>query len=183
MSVNIDRELALENKCRKWTIPFYKKYGFIIREEKGKENEKGDLTLIKDNNIFRVEEKSARYIHPCIPFEIWQDKPEKDKGWVYKIEADLIIYIYWDEKLNNIEPDKIYCIYWPKTFKWFEKNKDKYFHTICDKKGRGETHLVLVPWKYLISIKLVKQTHWGNDLFNDMLPCNNIWYFDDIPWE
>jgi hypothetical protein len=88
--------LSIENEARKFLNDIYLKRGFKIKRLCGKENKKNDLILIHPKGEWKIEEKSASYYAPFMPFEEHQDYPNWD-GWIFYTEAEIIIYFYFDE--------------------------------------------------------------------------------------
>jgi len=149
----ITDEFEFEKKVRIWSKQFYENKGFEVKEITGSANRKSDLILIFNNNEYRVEEKARRKYYPDLCFELVQCVVDKKWGWIYDINCDWIIYIFWN--INNSLPQIIYKIIWKECKKYCLNNLEKYKLKIS-RKGYGLTIFATIPWTHLEQNNIAK---------------------------
>ncbi len=86
-----------------------------------------DLYLKRSDCHISIEEKSASYYHPDMPFEEMQCVTSHDIGWIYTTKAAMIVYTYWPCWPESRRLPFIYIIdNWGKCFEWFQNNRDSF---------------------------------------------------------
>ena len=148
--INYDIPLSIENAAREYLNIIYKNNGFTIERIKGIQNIKYDLVLRKNNIEIKIEEKAASYYWPFMIFEEHQDFPFWD-GWIFKTEADFIIYFYFKEN----EPYICYSVNWKKAYKFYNKTREEW-QSYENKNYKGHTVGIKIPWDVLVYYNIAK---------------------------
>jgi len=136
--------IALKKKGDIFFDEYYKKLGLEIIRQEGIANKDYDVFVHWNNNGWKIEEKTASYWAPYMPFEEHQDYPKND-GWIFYTKADFIMYLYF----KNEQPYICYLIYWKKAMEFYmDGDYEKKIYT--NTKYKGDTRGILIPWKRLI---------------------------------
>ncbi len=143
--IDYTEPMRIENEAQKYLNEIYKEKGFETLRVKGIENKKGDIYLIKENCKWLVEEKSASYYAPYMPFEEHQNFPEWD-GWIFYTKADAIVYFYFNKYPS---PYICYFVEWQRAKRFYEKLRNEW-REYRNTKYKGDTRGVLIPWDELL---------------------------------
>jgi hypothetical protein len=167
-----EKEFALEEKGRRWSIPFYQSKGYLVQEVTGKANREKDLILERDGRKINVEEKCIRYgEYNDFVFEIVQDVMTKNWGWIYDVLADVIIFIIWDDRHDL--PRIVYKVKWL-TCKKFVFDNLKDYPLRKSLKGYGFTIFAVIPWTPLLDKKIAEILYVDPDPEATKL-ANEVW--------
>jgi len=162
-----------ERKYRVWLDDFYKERGFSIQRISGKDNEKYDVILGKEDRQYFVEEKGAQYLHQDMVIELVQDLWTQNWGWYYKTEANFIMYFYFD----NGNPKVLYKVKMKELRNLFEPMcGDNGVKLGITDKNYGCTLNAYIAWELLLAKKVAEETWKG---MRTCRKCNTAKVFED----
>ena len=132
---------------------FYRKYNFVCQRTFGKENEKYDCLVKIKNKWWKVEEKMRQAIYRNYQdflIETIQDTETNSQGWLYKTQAEIILYAFDDETIYTLITSKLR-----------ELIDKEHFDIVVSKKGWGNTENLKIPFQTIFDNNVGKLSYVG----------------------